>query len=224
MSNIREIQVDNTTYDIAAKNLVNGFTQTTAGVNALDAAAGKTLNDNKAPKASPTLYFKLGTQDGDPQTSYPHVEFRSSGNATSGRGVSLVLYESESSSSQKVLIDKDGNFLPSIQSQIDSINNGRLPFYFNFFTIGSNGSVTITTENNNSIWILGAGGNNSVNGIASMRLVNNDAANFHSINAGAGSSTTLSAAWATSTSKLTLSNSGSSSMRCFAFSEKTLTI
>lgn len=64
MSYINQIVEDGVTYDIQAKaldstldatilkksNLVNGFTQTTAGVNALDAAAGKTLNDNKLAK------------------------------------------------------------------------------------------------------------------------------------------------------------------------------
>lgn len=45
MSYINQIVEDGVTYDIAAKNLVNGFTQTTPGVNALDAAAGKSLND-----------------------------------------------------------------------------------------------------------------------------------------------------------------------------------
>lgn len=59
MSYINQIKVDNTTYDVQAKaldstldatlihksNLVDGFTQSAAGVNALDAAAGKTLND-----------------------------------------------------------------------------------------------------------------------------------------------------------------------------------
>lgn len=68
MSNINQIQVDNTTYDVQAKaldstldatlihtsNLVDGFTQTEAGVNALDAAAGKTLNDSLANYATKT--------------------------------------------------------------------------------------------------------------------------------------------------------------------------
>lgn len=48
MSYINQIVEDGVTYDIAAKNLVNGFTQTTPGVNALDAAAGKSLNDSLA--------------------------------------------------------------------------------------------------------------------------------------------------------------------------------
>lgn len=51
MSYINQIVEDGVTYDIAAKNLVNGFTQTTPGVNALDAAAGKSLNDSLANKA-----------------------------------------------------------------------------------------------------------------------------------------------------------------------------
>lgn len=45
------------------KNLVNGFTQTTAGVNALDAAAGKTLNDkfaNYLPLADLPLSISRG--------------------------------------------------------------------------------------------------------------------------------------------------------------------
>ena len=62
MSYINQIVEDGVTYDIQAKaldstldatilkksNLVNGFTQTTPGVNALDAAAGKSLNDSLA--------------------------------------------------------------------------------------------------------------------------------------------------------------------------------
>ena len=65
MSYINQIVEDGVTYDIQAKaldstldatilkksNLVNGFTQTTPGVNALDAAAGKSLNDSLANKA-----------------------------------------------------------------------------------------------------------------------------------------------------------------------------
>ena len=46
MSYINQIVEGGVTYDIAANNLVDGFTQTTAGVNALDAKAGKTLNDS----------------------------------------------------------------------------------------------------------------------------------------------------------------------------------
>lgn len=48
MSYINQIVEDGVTYDISAKNLVNGFTQTTPGVNALDAAAGKTLKTDLA--------------------------------------------------------------------------------------------------------------------------------------------------------------------------------
>lgn len=62
MAYINQIVVDGVTYDVEAKaldstldatvlkktNLVNGFTQTTPGVNSLDAAAGKTLNDGLA--------------------------------------------------------------------------------------------------------------------------------------------------------------------------------
>jgi hypothetical protein len=45
MAFIRKIRRDGKSYDVGAKNLQNDFTQTEAGVNALDAAAGKTLND-----------------------------------------------------------------------------------------------------------------------------------------------------------------------------------
>lgn len=55
MSYINQIVKDGVTYDIAAKNLVNGFTQTTPGVNALDAAAGKSLNDSLANYAFPIV-------------------------------------------------------------------------------------------------------------------------------------------------------------------------
>lgn len=48
MSYINQIVEDRVAYDIAAKNLVDGFTQDTPGVNALDAAAGKRLNTSLA--------------------------------------------------------------------------------------------------------------------------------------------------------------------------------
>lgn len=65
MPYVNNIKEDGVTYDIQAKaldptldatilrksELVNGFTQTTPGVNALDAAAGKTLNDSLANNA-----------------------------------------------------------------------------------------------------------------------------------------------------------------------------
>lgn len=98
MSNINQIQVDSATYDIEAKaldstldatilknsNLVNGFTQDTAGVNALDAAAGKTLYDEKAPTshASSETTYGQGTS-----SNYGHVKlsdsYTSSGGAAS---------------------------------------------------------------------------------------------------------------------------------------------
>lgn len=96
--------------------LVNGFTQTTPGVNALDAAAGKSLNDSLASKANasvPTLYFKIGTNDDDPSTTNPHVELRSAGNASSGRSVSFAYYNSSGNITQNVVIEKDGSFLPN---------------------------------------------------------------------------------------------------------------
>lgn len=62
MAYVKKVKRDNAQYDIKAvaldaqldatllhkSNLVNGFTQTTPGVNALDAAAGKSLNDSLA--------------------------------------------------------------------------------------------------------------------------------------------------------------------------------
>lgn len=65
MSYVKTINEDGVVSDIMAvaledtldatllhkSELVNGFTQTTAGVNALDAAAGKTLNDAMVKKA-----------------------------------------------------------------------------------------------------------------------------------------------------------------------------
>lgn len=65
MSYVKTINEDGVVSDIMAKaldptldatvlkksNLVNGFTQTTPGANALDAAAGKSLNDSLANKA-----------------------------------------------------------------------------------------------------------------------------------------------------------------------------
>lgn len=132
--------------------LVNGFTQTDAGENALDAAAGKTLNDNKANKSAPTLYFKNGTQDGDPQTSYPHVELRSIGNASNGRGVALVRYTSESSSTNSVLMDKDGVFLPAIIERY----GGFCSFSFN---IPASGSIVLNVNNSARFFIFGVAPN-----------------------------------------------------------------
>ena len=63
MSYINQIVEDGVTYDIAAKNLVNGFTQTTAGVNALDAAAGKSLNDSLANTDASIANLKNGTDN-----------------------------------------------------------------------------------------------------------------------------------------------------------------
>ena len=86
MSYINQIVEDGVTYDIAAKNLVNGFTQTTAGVNALDAAAGKSLNDS-LPKCTSIATFNFGdrtwTKSGagmyytyvDPSVFFPNITF-----------------------------------------------------------------------------------------------------------------------------------------------------
>lgn len=195
MSYVKTINEDGVVSDIMAKAidpdlLINGFTQTTPGVNALDAAAGKTLNDSLST-LDDAVVKKSNLVNGFTQTE---------------AGVNAL----------------DAAAGKTLHDQIDAIN-GLLPFYFSFTAIGANGSKVFTAPNNTSIWILWAGGNNSNNGIASMRLVDNNATNFHSINAGAGSSTSLSAAWVTSTGKLTLSNSGGSTLRCFIFSEKQLT-
>lgn len=155
MAYISQIVVDGVAYDVQAKaldstldatilkktNLVNGFTQTTAGVNALDAAAGKTLNDTKATKSAPTLYFKIGTQDGDPQSSYPHVEFRSTGNSSNGRSLSLSYYTASDTSTTNYLIDKNGVFLPSIQNRF----NGLSTFAFDV-NGGANKALTVDNE------------------------------------------------------------------------------
>ena len=144
MSNIDQIQVDSTTYDIAAKNLVNGFTQTTAGVNALDAAAGKTLNDNKASKVMPILYFKIGTNDNDPSTGQssanPHVELRNGGNATSGRGFAAVYTDANGNNTQNMIIDKNGVFLPAVFSRYAGFNTMS-------FTVNGGTENTLTVAN-----------------------------------------------------------------------------
>lgn len=169
MSNISQIVEDGVAYDIEAKaldstldatilkksNLVNGFTQDTAGVNALDAAAGKTLNDDKANKVQPTLYFKNGTQDGNPQTTYPHVELRNIGNASSGRGLALVRYTSESSSTNSVLMDKDGVFLPAIIERY----GGFCTFSFN---LPANGSIVLNVSNSARFMVVGTAPNTRV--------------------------------------------------------------
>lgn len=195
MPYVKTINEDGVVSDIMAKALdpdvlVNGFTQTTAGVNALDAAAGKTLNDS------------LSTLDGAVVKKADLVN----GFTQTTAGVNAL----------------DAAAGKTLHDQIDAIN-GLLPFYFLFTSVGGSASKVFTVPNNTSIWVLWAGGNNSANGIASMRIVDNNTTNFHSINAGAGSSTTLSAAWNTSTGKLTLSNSGTSALRCFIFSEKQMT-
>lgn len=115
MSYINQIVADGVTYDIGAKNLVNDFTQTTAGVDALDAAAGKTLNDSLADKADlnyPALRYRIGNNDS--ADGYPRVELRESGDATNGRHFVIRKYASSSSNTDFSLVDKDGNFCPSL--------------------------------------------------------------------------------------------------------------
>ncbi len=80
MAFIRKIRRDGKSYDVGAKNLQNDFTQTEAGVNALDAAAGKSLNDSLAEasalatRASTALlsasYFPFGTSKTITFTAY----------------------------------------------------------------------------------------------------------------------------------------------------------
>lgn len=112
MSYINQIVEDGVTYDIGAKNLVNDFTQTTSGVNALDAVAGKTLNDTKADLNYPALRYRIGNNDS--ADGYPRVELRESGNATQGRHFVVRKYASSSSNTDFKLVDKDGNFCPSL--------------------------------------------------------------------------------------------------------------
>ena len=126
MSYISQIVVDGVAYDVQAKaldstldatilkktNLVNGFTQTEAGVNALDAAAGKTLNDTKANLNYPALRYRIGNNDS--ADGYPRVELRESGNATQGRHFVIRKFVSSSSNTDFKLVDKNGNFCPSL--------------------------------------------------------------------------------------------------------------
>lgn len=155
MSNIREIQVDNTTYDIAAKNLVDGFTQSTAGVNALDAKAGKTLNDNKAAKVTPILYYKIGTNDNDPsgtaqEGANPHVELRNGGNATNGRGFAAVYTDASGNNTQNMIIDKNGVFLPAVFNRYAG-------FTTMSFTVSGSSTKTLTVENEARFIIIALG-------------------------------------------------------------------
>ena len=187
MSYISQIVVDSTTYDIEAKaldstldatlihvsNLVDGFTQSTAGVNALDAHAGKTLNDD------------LTTVSNDLSSLSTNVS---------------------------------NNYVTN------TVLNSRLPYYIYSFAIGSNSTKTITVANSTTVWILYMMGANSNNGIASMRLSDSNATNFHNLHLGVGSSDVLSASWVTSTTKLTLTNSGGSTLRCIAISEKSMSM
>lgn len=76
MPYVNNIKEDGVTYDIQAKaldptldatilrksELVNGFTQTTPGVNALDAAAGKSLNDSLSNYATKTNLANFETE------------------------------------------------------------------------------------------------------------------------------------------------------------------
>lgn len=241
MSYINQIVEDGVTYDIAAKNLVNGFTQTASGVNALDAAAGKTLNETKVGTlyvetlaalftavnaASKPILFEGSNAVYAALTGASSSSSWCYGIARPGSSSSVIEYFVISANGRGLnggRINSDGTLAAYGTYVREDTIAARLPFYFLFATIGGHGSKVLTVPNNTSIWILWAGGNNSVNGIASMRIVDNNTTNFHSINAGAGSSTALSAAWVTSTGKLTLSNSGSSALRCFIISEKQIT-
>ena len=115
MSYINQIVEDGVTYDIAAKNLVNGFTQTTPGVNALDAAAGKSLNDslsNTIDSLATNLRFGIGSNND--KTSYPRAQLHSSGNITYGNKEMVVRYYADANNStEAILCDKDGNLLPN---------------------------------------------------------------------------------------------------------------
>lgn len=221
--------------------LVNGFTQTTPGVNALDAAAGKTLNETKigtlyvetlaalfaaVNAASKPVLFEGNNVVYAALTGASSSSSWCYGIARPGSSSSVIEYFVISANGRGLnggRINSDGTLAAYGNYVREDTIDARFPFYFSFTTIGASGSKVFTASNNTSIWILWAGGNNSTNGIASMRLVDNNNANFHSINAGAGTTTTLSAAWNTSTGKLTLSNSAGASIRCFIFSEKQMT-
>lgn len=126
MAYINQIVVDSTTYDIGAKNLVNGFTQTTAGVNALDAAAGKTLNDTKADKLSPVLQFRLGSAAS--ADAYPHAAIEEGGGSSS-RVVAVRSYTAASTYSGNTLVAADGTFLPAYTKTTDLLDALSDAFY-----------------------------------------------------------------------------------------------
>lgn len=95
LGKIAKFLSDIRTNGLFKSNLVNGFTQTTPGVNALDAAAGKSLNDALATKA-PTSHASSATTYGRGSSSlYGHVKLSdtyksavSGGNAAGGVGAS----------------------------------------------------------------------------------------------------------------------------------------
>lgn len=123
MPYVKTINEDGVVSDIMAKaldptldatllhtsNLINGFTQTTAGQNALDAAAGKSLNDslsNCATKAELANHFKfygsgsmqsitesgvyfVGNSVTDKPTGGGGIFILAKANATTGAGIFL---------------------------------------------------------------------------------------------------------------------------------------
>jgi hypothetical protein len=116
MAFIRKIRRDGKSYDVGAKNLQNDFTQTEAGVNALDAAAGKSLNDSLANR----LRFGIGS-NGD-NTSYPRAELKSEGNVSIGKTMTLRYSPDANNYTDAILCDKDGNLLPDYATKTDLSN------------------------------------------------------------------------------------------------------
>ena len=236
MSYINQIKVDNTTYDIGAKNLVNGFTQTTAGANALDAAAGKTLNDTLTTTNNFLSHFKTdSTLTTTIDTMLANGFYAMNGSSAvgtfpdgtskygvlqsikRGSGTFQFLYASGNLWEREV-----GSSVGSWTNLIDAKIDSRLPFYTLFFAVGSSSSVNLSVSSGSSgttIFAFYSQGSNSNNGIISMRLGSSNATGFKDYHM-AGTVDQLSATFNTSQSKLTITSSASSTMRFILFSER----
>lgn len=157
MSYVKTINEDGVVSDIMAKaldptldatvlkksNLVNGFTQDTAGVNALDAAAGKTLNDTKADKLSPVLQFRLGSaQTAD---DYPHAAIEEGGGSTS-RVVAVRAYTDASTYTGDTLVGANGTFLPAYTKTADLLGAESDLFYTGSRAVVIRGVATGTSD------------------------------------------------------------------------------
>ena len=79
---------------------------------ALSAHQGYVLNQEKAPKLSPVLKFRVGNNQTSADIN-PHAEIREAGSNNDGWNLGVAYVDSGGSTTVYNLIDKSGNFIPS---------------------------------------------------------------------------------------------------------------